>query len=555
MRFTIKSKLILTFSFIFIMLGGVIGYSIQSFQRVTSEFAQIVHVEAKDLMFVKGIAEDELTIRSMVAEILIGLDEDDPARIPNLQKQIEADSAKLLDQINELADRMPGETKDVLQQIAALHTELVGLNKKSIAYELSGDGTNANLVFHSTAKIASAKIFQLVEQLVADFTDEMKVSVKQADIDKSDVVLYSLGAAGLVALFGVYAAFMIITSFNRAMRKALAQAKRVAQGDLRELSVFKRNDEIGDLLREQNEMVLRLRQTVGQVAEAARNVAAGANQMASTSEDLALGAVQQASSTERVSASVEQMASNISNSSENANTTETIARRSASSATESGRVVATAVNDMKRIAERILVVQEIARQTDLLALNAAVEAARAGEHGRGFAVVASEVRKLAESSQKAAAEISALSANTVESAVAAGKVLVDLVPDIERTSELVTEISVASRQLAQGSVEINRSIQELDVVTQGNGAASEEMSSAATQLSSQAQALADAVLFFKTTDATVAVDPNAIKHAQTAPKAAATAAKAAPQATAEIVKLPEGNLGGGKSGDFSFNLD
>jgi methyl-accepting chemotaxis protein len=155
---------------------------------------------------------------------------------------------------------------------------------------------------------------------------------------------------------------------------------------------------------------------------------------------------------------------------------------------------------MQTIAEKIMVVQEIARQTDLLALNAAVEAARAGEHGRGFAVVASEVRKLAERSQAAAGEISTLSADTVKAARSAGEMLVRLVPDIKRTSDLVSEITSAAREQNVGASQINTAIQQLDTVTQQNAAASEEVSSTSEELTSQAEQLQQAIAYFKIDD-------------------------------------------------------
>jgi len=152
---------------------------------------------------------------------------------------------------------------------------------------------------------------------------------------------------------------------------------------------------------------------------------------------------------------------------------------------------------MQTIAEKIMVVQEIARQTDLLALNAAVEAARAGEHGRGFAVVASEVRKLAERSQAAAAEISTLSGTTVKAAQSAGEMLQRLVPDIQRTAELVEEISAGSREQNAGAAQINTAIQQLDKVTQQNTSAAEEMSSTSEELASQAEQLQAAISYFR----------------------------------------------------------
>jgi methyl-accepting chemotaxis protein len=160
-----------------------------------------------------------------------------------------------------------------------------------------------------------------------------------------------------------------------------------------------------------------------------------------------------------------------------------------------------AVKAMETIAEKITIVQEIARQTDLLALNAAVEAARAGEHGRGFAVVASEVRKLAERSQAAAVEIGALSSETVKSAQEAGTMLNALVPGIKRAAELVEEITAACREQDVGASQINQAIQQLDQVTQQNAAASEEVSSTSEELTSQAEKLQETIAYFKIDEA------------------------------------------------------
>jgi methyl-accepting chemotaxis protein len=194
---------------------------------------------------------------------------------------------------------------------------------------------------------------------------------------------------------------------------------------------------------------------------------------------------------------MEEMASTIKQSADNAGQTEKIARQSAADAMASGEAVGKAVTAMQTIAEKIMVVQEIARQTDLLALNAAVEAARAGEHGRGFAVVASEVRKLAERSQAAAAEISSLSGSTVKAAQSAGEMLSRLVPDIQRTAELVSEISAGSREQNAGAAQINTAIQQLDKVTQQNTSAAEEMSSTSEELASQAEQLQTAISYFR----------------------------------------------------------
>jgi methyl-accepting chemotaxis protein len=153
---------------------------------------------------------------------------------------------------------------------------------------------------------------------------------------------------------------------------------------------------------------------------------------------------------------------------------------------------------MKEIADKISIIEEIAGQTNLLALNAAIEAARAGEHGKGFAVVAAEVRKLAERSQKAAGEISELSKSSVDIAESAGGLLVRIVPDIQKTSQLVQEISAASGEQKSGTEQINKAIMQLDTVIQQNASASEEMASMAEELSSQAEQLQAVISFFKT---------------------------------------------------------
>jgi methyl-accepting chemotaxis protein len=230
---------------------------------------------------------------------------------------------------------------------------------------------------------------------------------------------------------------------------------------------------------------------------------------------------------------MEQMAANIKQNADNAAQTEKISRQSSKDAEASGLAVEKAVSAMRTIAEKIGIVQEIARQTDLLALNAAVEAARAGEHGKGFAVVASEVRKLAERSQAAAAEISAVSSETVAAAAQAGEMLTKLVPDIRRTAELISEISAACREQDIGASQVNEAIQQLDKVTQQNAGASEQISSTSEALASQAEELQEGMAFFQIEDARPRAKPTpapvrkTVNVKKSAPPKAKTKAKAA----------------------------
>ncbi len=249
-----------------------------------------------------------------------------------------------------------------------------------------------------------------------------------------------------------------------------------------------------------NKLIDNLTVVTVNIRTAANQVASGSQELSSSSEEMSQGTTEQAASAEEASASMEQMAANIRQNADNSQQTEKIAMKAASDAREGGKAVEEAVVAMKDIAGKISIIEEIARQTNLLALNAAIEAARAGEHGKGFAVVAAEVRKLAERSQSAAGEISDLSSSSVEVAEKAGGVLAKLVPDIQKTAELVQEINAASNEQNSGAEQINRAIQQLDHVIQQNAGSSEELSSTSEELAAQAEQLQSTIAFFKLSD-------------------------------------------------------
>jgi methyl-accepting chemotaxis protein len=279
------------------------------------------------------------------------------------------------------------------------------------------------------------------------------------------------------------------------LRGATKVATSISQGDLTiEARALSERDILGCAL---EKMLANLRRTVSEVATAADNVASGSQEMSSTAQQLSQGTSEQSAAAEETTASMEEMVASIQQNADNARQTDKIASKASEDAKCGGNAVAETVSAMRQIAEKINIIEEIARKTDLLALNAAVEAARAGEHGKGFAVVASEVRKLAERSQTAAAEISKLTCQGVTVAESSGQLLAKLVPDIRKTAGLVQEIAAASGEQSGGAAQVNKAIQQLDQVIQQNAAASEEMASTAEELSAQAELLLSSVAFFK----------------------------------------------------------
>ncbi len=330
-----------------------------------------------------------------------------------------------------------------------------------------------------------------------------------AEIDQSEVFIpiRELGisiliVAAIIAVVVAVVALYVANMIAKPLGQGVSFAEEVAKGDLTTDLHVNQGDEVGILANSLRDMVTRLKEIVGEINSSSQNVASGSEQLASSSEEMSQGATEQASNAEEVSSSMEEMDSSIDHNADNAKETDRVAQKVAEDAAKSGEAVRQTVEAMTSIAERIGIIEEIARNTNLLALNAAIEAARAGEHGKGFAVVASEVRKLAERSQKAAGEISELSSSSVDVAEEAGTLLDALVPDIQKTAELVQEISASSEEQRSGSEQISKALSQLDQVVQQNASQAEEMSSMAEELSAQSDHLQDTMSFFRIDQAT-----------------------------------------------------
>lgn len=336
-------------------------------------------------------------------------------------------------------------------------------------------------------------------------------------------------------------------SMNSKLSNMAQAADKIAGGDLTvEVHPRSVSDQLGLSLQR---MVAKLREVLSEVVLNASDVASSAKQVSGTSEKLSEGSTQQAAAAEQASAAMEEMSANIRHSTDNAEQTERIATQASDEARESAEAVAKAVHAMKTIAQKTSIVQEIARQTDLLALNAAVEAARAGNHGKGFAVVASEVRKLAERSQTAAAEIGELSSETLDVSEVAGQKLTDLVPSIQKTADLVREISAATREQSLGAEQINTAIRDLDAVIQQNASSATEAAGVSRNLADQSTALRVSVSQYELGNGAA---PTPAATTASKPKTVAKSRKAEPPK--EDTKPAKPRHGATESGGYALDL-
>lgn len=292
-------------------------------------------------------------------------------------------------------------------------------------------------------------------------------------------------------------AALLIIDITKKFKIAIYSLHKLSKGDLNLKISEAANDEMGMIVKKVETLRSQMAITMTQVYTMVDNLTIASRDLSASSQSISQGASQQASSTEEVSSSIEQMAANIHQNTENAKVTEKISLKLAENTNEMVSSATNSQQKIKEIAKKIGIINEIAFQTNILALNAAVEAARAGEHGKGFGVVAVEVGKLADRSKLAATEIDELAHSSVEVIEKAGNLMQDIAPEINSTSKMIQNITIASEEQQLGAEQISEAIQQLNEVTQQNAAASEEIATSAEELSSQSEALLDALSFFK----------------------------------------------------------
>ncbi|GAB3438216.1 methyl-accepting chemotaxis protein [Massilia solisilvae] len=407
-------------------------------------------------------------------------------------------------------------------------------------------------------KAGVEEMLKLERRISDDMADRIETAT-----ERDTMLCVLLGA--LMLAFGAVCAFLLARSITRPLASAVKVSQAVASGDLTTVFTAQPKDEVGDLMRALQQMNDGLAKLVGEVQAGTHAIAGASGEIASGNLDLSARTEQQASALEETASSMEELTTTVRHNADNAGQANQLAQAASTVAGRGGEIVGKVVDTMgsidassRKIVDIIGVIDGIAFQTNILALNAAVEAARAGEQGRGFAVVASEVRNLAQRSAAAAKEIKTLIGDSVEQVnqgtelvQRAGATIKEVVDSVARVTDIMAEITAASREQSAGIDQVNEAITHMDRATQENAALVEEAAAAAASMQEQSARLAAAASRFRLGaghSVPVPATPRAV--ARTAPAPKRIAQKATPVQRPARRREPELESAGGNWEQF-----
>jgi methyl-accepting chemotaxis protein len=498
-RIGLRAKLVLIAALALAGMGATLAGGLWLVRTVQVGGPLYAHIrENKDSL--EALALLRADLNQVRAELAALASEPDPARLPVLRARLGEIRAVVLDDFAVVERSLRDELdRSAIQDARSTWDEFATAIDEGIVPAVEGGRAAVAL---RLLQGPQRKRYERFNEQIASLVDKAKLEVAQLEESTSrrTRVLTLAGGAAAGALFLVVLVAQI--GFARSLARRISVLKeaaaRMAEGDLTgTIDAGRGGDELDVLSGALARMAGRLRDVAATVKGAAEGLAAASQAMSAGASQVSQGAAEQAASASAASEAIERVSATVGRTAENAAQTVDIAEKAAGNAREGGEAVSRTVEAMRAITEKIGVIEDLARATNLLALNAAIEAARAGEHGRGFAVVATEVRRLAERSKEAALEIGKLSGDSRAVATQAGTLLGRMVPDIQRTAELVREISAGGREQADASSRVTRAIRELDGVVQQNASSSEELASTAEEIAAQAEELRAVVAFFR----------------------------------------------------------
>ncbi len=490
---------------VFIVVG--FGYTLSKIQSIKGYLTSIYSQNLVSIDYLLQADRDAYQA-SIAISHLMNFDTLNEDHQETVEKNYLNDAKENLNQVKERFDfflktsnaAQSEEHKDLIDLFYSSYKKVVELNQKIEDYILVDNFREAQeLYFDSYSKSfesmrGSMDSFTEVTQQEADLSYNNSLDVSEQIMQNSIIIVL------FVVLIVVFGAVVITRSITQPLYKSVEALDVISKGDLTvhvDDKMMTRKDELGILSRSIVEMISGLKKVIEAITNNSTQIASASQQLRTTAEQISQAANEQAASVEEVSSTMEEMSSNIAQNAGNAQETKRISNASADGIQAVSGAAKRSLDSLNDIVQKISVINDIAMQTNILALNAAVEAARAGEHGRGFAVVAAEVRKLAERSKTAAIDIIESSDNSLTLTQNAGAELQQILPDINKTAQLVEEISSASIEQNEGADQVNNSIQQLNSITQQNASASEELSASADELAAQAETLLNVVSYFK----------------------------------------------------------